>query len=700
MTQATTHNTNTPRRAHPAVVRAALRSCNTHRFAYDKLDRMVKEIRPLGQTISYAYDPNGNLTQVTDPKGQIKQYVYDNANRRTQENHYLNAAAVTANNAAKTITYTYNTLDRLTGYSLTSSLQANGNTSATYTYDARQLRQTGESVNYAATGAAPAGFTLATSTTYNALGQKNSLTYPDGATYRYSYDSNNQLSTVNLPTGPNANTASITFNSYQWTVPAQITLPGGTVRTQDYDGLLRVKDISVKDPGQSRVLDYQYGYDTTGNITSKATEAGSSTGSLQAITNYGYDTLDRLTTATYTNQTTPQTNETYTYDPVANRITDHRTTAAWTYNENNQLETADGISYTYDDNGNTTNQTDANGSTGSPQARNYVYDTDNRLIEVRDGGNTLIAAYSYDPSGRRLSKDTGTQKTYYFYNAEGLIAEADAAGQVTRSYGYAPGSTFTTNPLWVKATAMGSQTQSYYYYQNDHLGTPMKLLNQSGVVVWSATYDSFGKATIDPASTVTNNLRFPGQYYDAETGLHYNWFRYYDPGPGRYVTSDPIGLWGGINMYTYVRGNPISYVDPMGLDVDLQIRPPSMLTLTTVSALRRDTTLDQAVSDGALTRNFTLPAIGIAASGNAIGLATASATACAVPVASVAATAIKANARNLTICTVTGLACVGGAGKGLEAAIKPAHTLIRRIQETKAIRPVTKPRRDTGTVPR
>jgi len=573
MTQATTHNTNTPRRAHPAVVRAALRSCNTHRFAYDKLDRMVKEIRPLGQTISYAYDPNGNLTQVTDPKGQIKQYVYDNANRRTQENHYLNAAAVTANNAAKTITYTYNTLDRLTGYSLTSSLQANGNTSATYTYDARQLRQTGESVNYAATGAAPAGFTLATSTTYNALGQKNSLTYPDGATYRYSYDSNNQLSTVNLPTGPNANTASITFNSYQWTVPAQITLPGGTVRTQDYDGLLRVKDISVKDPGQSRVLDYQYGYDTTGNITSKATEAGSSTGSLQAITNYGYDTLDRLTTATYTNQTTPQTNETYTYDPVANRITDHRTTAAWTYNENNQLETADGISYTYDDNGNTTNQTDANGSTGSPQARNYVYDTDNRLIEVRDGGNTLIAAYSYDPFGRRLSKDTGTQKTYYFYNAEGLIAEADASGQVTKSYGYAPGSTastgsaqaFSTNPLWMKAAAMGSQTQSYYYYQNDHLGTPQKLLNQSGVVVWSATYDSFGKATVDAASTVSNNLRFPGQYEDGETGLHYNWMRYYDPLRGRYVTSDPIRLLGGVNFYIYVGGNPLAGIDPKGL---------------------------------------------------------------------------------------------------------------------------------------
>jgi RHS repeat-associated protein len=508
---------------------------NIHRFAYDRLDRMVLEIRPLGQTIAYAYDPNGNLTQVTDPKGQIKLYTYDAANRRIREDHYLNAAALTANNAVKSITYSYNTLDRLTGYD-------DGNSVATYTYDSKQLRRTGESVNYGS-------FSLVTSQAYNALGQKSSLTYPDGAQYTYTYDTNNQLSTVNLPTG----FGSITFNSYLWTVPSQITLPGGTVRTQDYDGLLRLKDFSVKDPGQSQVLNYQYSYDLTNNITNKVTEAGS--------TSYSYDTLDHLTGATYTNQTTVQANEAYTYDPVANRLTDSRTTATWVYNANNQLVTADSLGYTYDDNGNTINQTDANNAANT---RNYVYDTDNRLVEVRDAGNTLIAAYSYDPFGRRLSKDTGSSKTYFLYNAEGLIAEADATGQVTKTYGYAPGSTYSTNPLWLKTAATGSSTQSYYYYQNDHLGTPMKLTNQSGITVWSATYDAFGKATVDPASTITNNLRFPGQYADVETGLHYNWMRYYDPTKGRYTTSDPIGLVGGINEYAYVSGNSVRWVDPTG----------------------------------------------------------------------------------------------------------------------------------------
>ena len=448
MTQATTHNTNTPRRTHPAVVRAALRSCRASVSSYPR--RRVSSLNK----------------------------------------HWIPACA---------------------------------------------------------------GMTR-----YNALGQKSSQTYPDGATYTYSFDTNNQLSTVDLPTGY----GSITLNSYLWTVPSQITLPGGTVRTLQYDGLLRLKTLAVKDPGQSQVMSYQYGYDLTGNIVSKATE--------QSTTNYSYDTLDHLTGATYTNQTnSTQTNEAYTYDPLANRVTGSNANAqgtSHTYNENNQLTQAGSIRYTYDENGNTLSQTDANNPANT---RSYVYDTDNRLIEVHDASNAIVATYRYDPFGRRISKtlNNGSQSntTYYFYSAEGLIAEADSNGQLTKSYGYAPGSTFSTNPLWMKVPASGTQTAATYYtYQNDHLGTPQKLLNQSGVTVWSATYDGFGRAAVDAASTVTNNLRFPGQYYDAETGLHYNWMRYYDPGTGRYVMWDPIGLLGGINMYTYVQGNALRWIDPRG----------------------------------------------------------------------------------------------------------------------------------------
>jgi len=104
-----------------------------------------------------------------------------------------------------------------------------------------------------------------------------------------------------------------------------------------------------------------------------------------------------------------------------------------------------------------------------------------------------------------------------------------------------------------------------YYVHADHLGTPKALTNEAGNLVWSATHDPFGMATVAAGSVVEMNLRFPGQYYDAETGLHYNYFRTYDPGTGRYLESDPIGLKGGLNTYAYVSGNPLTKIDPQGL---------------------------------------------------------------------------------------------------------------------------------------
>ncbi|GAB0150614.1 hypothetical protein MnBA_00140 [Marinobacterium sp. BA1] len=84
-------------------------------------------------------------------------------------------------------------------------------------------------------------------------------------------------------------------------------------------------------------------------------------------------------------------------------------------------------------------------------------------------------------------------------------------------------------------------------------------------MVWRADYDAFGKASVASGSILTFNLRFPGQYFDSETGLHYNYYRDYDPSTGRYIQSDPIGLQGGLNTYAYVEGNPLTFYDPMGL---------------------------------------------------------------------------------------------------------------------------------------
>jgi RHS repeat-associated protein len=101
-----------------------------------------------------------------------------------------------------------------------------------------------------------------------------------------------------------------------------------------------------------------------------------------------------------------------------------------------------------------------------------------------------------------------------------------------------------------------------YYFQSNHLGAPLRLTDEAGNVVWKATYDDFGKASI-ATNLIENNFRLPGQYYDAETGLHYNWHRYYDPSTGRYLTMDPAR--DGTNYFAYAGNNPYSLMDPEGL---------------------------------------------------------------------------------------------------------------------------------------
>jgi RHS repeat-associated protein len=150
-------------------------------------------------------------------------------------------------------------------------------------------------------------------------------------------------------------------------------------------------------------------------------------------------------------------------------------------------------------------------------------------------------------------------KTYFFYADEGLIAEAGTTGNIIKTYGYRPDVTWSSDPLYLKEGA------SIYYFQNDILGASQKLISQNGQVVWSAKAESFGSTTVDPSSTIANNLRFPGQYYDAESGLHYNWNRYYDPRVGRYLTSDPIGIAADTNVYSYAYQNPVKFIDPEGL---------------------------------------------------------------------------------------------------------------------------------------
>ncbi|NWF93492.1 MAG: RHS domain-containing protein [Syntrophaceae bacterium] len=181
-------------------------------------------------------------------------------------------------------------------------------------------------------------------------------------------------------------------------------------------------------------------------------------------------------------------------------------------------------------------------------------DLSNQLVRVLQNSNQ-VAEYTYNGAGQRIKKLTQTETKIFHYDLLGhLIGETDQYGQTIAEYVY----------LGDQLLAMIKPGESVYYFHNDHLGTPQVLTDDAQAIAWKAAYTPFGEA-VASIENVENPFRFPGQYYDAETGLHYNYFRYCNPQTGRYITPNPIGLEGGINLFSYVGGNPVNYTDPEGL---------------------------------------------------------------------------------------------------------------------------------------
>ncbi|NMF39649.1 RHS repeat-associated core domain-containing protein, partial [Pseudomonas sp. SWRI 103] len=190
----------------------------------------------------------------------------------------------------------------------------------------------------------------------------------------------------------------------------------------------------------------------------------------------------------------------------------------------------------------------------------YRYDCQHRLIGITQP-NGQTASYRYDPFGRRISKTVDGITTEFFWQGEKLIAEHHADRH--RSYLYEPDS---FRPLAL-LEGFGPKETKPYHYQLDHLGTPQELTAPDGEIVWSAQYRAYGEISRLDIGKVDNPLRFQGQYFDQESGLHYNRHRYYNPDIGRYLTPDPVKLAGGINAYQYVP-NPTGWVDPLGLSAN------------------------------------------------------------------------------------------------------------------------------------
>ncbi|RMA04447.1 type IV secretion protein Rhs, partial [Providencia stuartii] len=206
----------------------------------------------------------------------------------------------------------------------------------------------------------------------------------------------------------------------------------------------------------------------------------------------------------------------------------------------------------------------------------YQYDGDNRLVIAQT--SDMKAQYHYDALGRRIHKVVESrahgkpmrQETHFVWQGLRLLQEQDINTGKHQTYCYEEHGSYTPLAVIVKQ----SSGYHYYWHHCDINSAPLDVTNEQGNTVWSGKYERFGFVRSSPLSFYSDperkiesfeqNLRYAGQYFDNETGLHFNTFRFYDPQIGRFIMPDPIGLLGGMNLYRYAP-NPLSHTDPLGL---------------------------------------------------------------------------------------------------------------------------------------
>jgi RHS repeat-associated protein len=314
-----------------------------------------------------------------------------------------------------------------------------------------------------------------------------------------------------------------------------ILLPNGTSTTYSYDPASQVTHILHQLTATSAQINQAaYAYNPVGNRTSLTDRRGPQS--------FGYDPLDRLTSASHPLLATPQA---FAYDPVGNR-----TTGGSVVNAGNQL-TADAThAYQYDDNGNLTRKTLL--ATGN--FTQYTYDAEN--FAAGNPTPAFTSTYRYDGLGRRIEKVANGQTRRYIYDGEDILLEYDGANVLQARYTHGPG---IDEPI---AVTRGGNT---FFYHQDGLGTVTDLTDSAGATAKSYAYDAYGNL-VDQTGTVDQPYTYTGREFDAETGLYHYRARYYDSQIGRFLQKDPMGFVGPeMNAYSYVTNNPTNFADPMGL---------------------------------------------------------------------------------------------------------------------------------------
>ena len=590
---------------------------HTFAYAYDKARRLTVLTNENGETYRLDYDPTDNLIQETGWDGKITAYGYDAAGQLVQQTEYgqsnhegrlkerpetwhihrfkrnilgqlieKQSRKVSGRNGQSKdegISRTRFEYDPITG-NLTKARNQHSSVELAYDELDRLIGETTVHNGQSAT----VGYR------YDPLGNRIRTILPDGRHIDYLYYGSGHLHQISLD-------GEVITDIERDKLHREIQRTQGSISSlYDYDPMGRLKSQRTvwsgtqtprgkQNPLAGGAVNRRYAYDKAGNLIQSADQRS-------GVLNYVYDKIGRIQEAR--NSQTGRS-ETFAFDPAHNILDiptstpspvgegrgEGKTTAPISddpktqdrlkspANPNlisgNRLKEYNGIEYTYDALGNLIYRQLPNG-----ENQYYQYDLENQLVRAeikKPAGNTEIWEYAYDPFGRRLSKErkdklawtsTDPKRTHFVWDGTRLLQEYTYKG----SYTYIYTDQDSYEPLAQIFDNAKDGKQYIAYFHNDQVGIPREMTDIHGNLLWYGEYTAWGRLKKDERvyKNAHQPFRLQNQYFDEETGLHYNLFRYYEPEAGRFVNQDPIGLWGGENLYQFA-DNALVWFDPLGL---------------------------------------------------------------------------------------------------------------------------------------